>query len=293
MSGDGPTISRRRFLTRTGVLGAGLVVLGPASDALARSLTAGQLDAAGDQALHQLAQDTFRGMVVMWVPGRDAYSRAQGEMSATPGAVEAKVDQFLLDDLDLYLPFPNEILSPVAAALVTAAHDNDPKAPVLPLPGALASGLDAALGRALGNNPNQGTPITLVVALFLNYLATSVRPTAVAGPFPASPFANLGFSEKLEAWRRLEQDHPQLLGLVDAKLSEPARESLSGLLKLLGSALPTFTAFAAFSEYEAFDRTLRRATHRPIGWHISNFARGRSTPANGWNEFKGYHKGVR
>jgi hypothetical protein len=306
-----PTLSRRRFLARIGVLGAAASVLAPLPGA-ARELGAGRhLGAARDlaaraaapgavdpvlgtavdvlqPALQRLVEDTIRGFVVFVVPGSDPYSVAQGETSDTPGALDAKADQFLMDGLDGLLPFPDGMLEAVAAALARgiAEQGEDPSA----LPAHEVGRLDEALQAVLVND--QAVPITLVIGLLLNHLATQVRISSVQGPFPGSPFANLRFEEKAEAWRILEEDTPAVVAAIDAGLDEPSRASVSGLLELLGSALPTYTAFATFSEYGVFDRATGTATERPVGWDLSSFAPGARIPADGWDELKGYHEGL-
>jgi hypothetical protein len=293
-----PRLTRRGFLARVGVLGAGAAVLGLApagARELASASSSGALDAALEPvvgvarpALQAVAADTIRGLVVMVVPGSDPYSVAQGETSATPGALDARADQFLMDGLDHLLPFPDGVLEPAAAALARgmAEQGEDGSA----VPAREVGRLDEALQAVLANE--QAVPVTLLVALLLNHLATQVRPSSVAGPFPASPFANLTYVEKAEAWRILEEDTAEVAAAIDADLDEPSRASLSGLLSLLGSALPTYTAFATFSEYGVFDRATLRATARPVGWELSSFQPGRTAPVDGWDELKGYHEGL-
>lgn len=180
--------TRRQFLLRGGLLGAAVVVaeaslrfpagaIEPLSPGLAR------------QALQQLARDTISGLVVFAVPGSDAYSRAQGVTSRTPGALDARAEQLVLDALDNFLPFPAHLASPLAAALATGTSD----ARLDPAVSSLASGLqetasrlDGALAIVLAND--EAVPLSALVSLLLNFVATSVDPQAVLGPFPASPF---------------------------------------------------------------------------------------------------------
>jgi hypothetical protein len=284
-----PGVTRRRFLARLGVLGAGLAVHGTGVlEALpARAASASRL---ASDALALLERDTFRGLVAWVVPGPDPYSRAQRHHSPTPGGVAARTDRFLIDGLDRLLPLPDEMLAPAIRALATGTSDSlDVSVPVLG--GAQIARLDDALQTALAND--ETVPASLLVAMLLNHLATQVSPSSIVGPFPASPYANLRFADKTEAFRRLEEDHARVAARIDGRMSEPNRRSLSGLLRLLGSALPTFTAFGTYSEYHAFDRRARTARRRPIGWELSSFSPGRARPADGWPELKGYHRGVR
>lgn len=285
---DGPTLSRRRFLARVGVLGAGAMVLGALPVRGAGAVDRVRL---ADAAIDVMERDTFRGLVVWVVPGEDPYSRAQGEHSPGGGALDARTDVFLRDALNKYVPFPDELLRPLAIALTRAGHRHAAAASMPAASPEWAGALDEALGRAL--HSDRTMQATMFVTLLLNHLATQVRPDAVQGPFPGSPFANLTHDQKCEAWRVLEADSVELVGMVDSDLDEPARRSLAGLLQLLGVALPTFTAFGTYSEFGVFDRSRREATQRPVGWDLANFAPGRRTPADGWDEFKGYHRGIR
>jgi hypothetical protein len=242
-------------------------------------------------ALRRLAEDTFRGFVVWVVPGDDPYSRVQDHTSPTPGAVDARVDAFLMEGLDGLLPMPDEMLAPAVRALATGVRESPLPVELPAVPAQLAAALDDELQVALANDA--AVPITLLVALLLNHLAVQVDATAVAGPFPASPFANLTHVAKSEAFRRLEEDTAAVAAAIDADLDEPSRRSVSGLLALLGSALPTFTAFGAYSEYHGFDRRTRTVSTRPIGWDLASFAPGRTRPVDGWDEVIDYHEGLR
>ena len=290
-------ISRRRFLAQVGVLGAAALG-GIAAGPLPTALTAGlgddplaRLSGDAGAALRTLARDTFRGFVVWVVPGHDRWSQAQDEVSATPGAIDAQVDTWLMRGLDRLLPLPDELLHPAAEALATGLRDSPLGIDPPDVAGPTLAAADDALQTALANDGS--VPAALVIALLLNHLAVQVDPTAIAGPFPAAPLANLSFADKTEAFRRLEEDTANVAAQIDTNLSEPMRRSLSGLLRLLGSALPTFTAFGSYSEFHVFDRRTRTATARPIGWDLATFSPGRRTPTDGWDEFLGYHKGVR
>ena len=140
---------------------------------------------------------------------------------------------------------------------------------------------------------DDAVPLSLLVALMLNFGATSVNPTAVSGPFPSSPFASLSHKDKLEVFRRFEEDNGEFVALLDRGAPEPYRETLSGQVALLGGLLPAFPAFYSYSEYGVFDTSRGVATRRPVGWNLSRYARGRVRPANGWREFKGYYRGRR
>lgn len=297
---DATKSTRRRFLARIGLLGAA-AALGPAALSgrnaaqaqLLDPITGPLLDAAAGPVLQRLARDTMRGLVVFVVPGPDEYSREQGMSSETPGAVEARTDEFMLKNLDELVPLPDQLAAPLAAALADSTAELD-----LPIPDELleaerdaSTTLDDALETFLQND--QTVPLSLLTAMLLNYLATSVEPASVAGRFPASPFANLTFGQKAEAFRRLERDHAEIVALLDEDSPEPAKETLSGLLRYLAGALKMFPAFGAYSEFGVFDRESLTATERPVGWENSNFAPGERMPADGWDELIGYYEGRR
>ena len=297
---DGTKSTRRQFLARIGLLGAA-AALGPAALSgrsaaraqLLEPVTEPLLDEAAGPVLQRLARDTMRGLVVFVVPGPDEYSREQGMSSETPGAIEAKTDEFMLKNLDELVPLPDQLASPLAAALAQSTAELD-----LPIPDDLleveqdaSATLDDALRTFLQND--QTVPLSLLTAMLLNYLATSVDPASVAGRFPASPFANLDYGQKAEAFRGLEQDHAEIVALLDGESPEPTKETLSGLLKYLAGALKMFPAFGAYSEFGVFDRQSLTVTERPVGWENSNFAPGERIPADGWDEFIGYYEGRR
>jgi hypothetical protein len=288
------TRTRRQFLLRGGLLGAAVVVAGtslrlPPAGAI-ESLFPGH----ARKALQRLARDTISGLVVFAVPGSDVYSRAQGVTSPTPGALDARAEQLVLDALDNFLPFPAQLTRPLAAALATGTSDTLLPAAMSPLTSGLeeaAARFDDALGIVLAND--EAVPLSALVSLLLNFVATSVDPLAILGPFPASPFANLRATQKAEVFRRLEGDHAELIELLDSAAPEPGKETLSGFVKFLAGTLLEFAAFTPFTEVGVFDRERRVATERPVGWELTRYLPGRRTPVDGRDEFKGYYRGRR
>lgn len=291
----GPSISRRELLLRTGVLGAGAAVAGlwPGT---ARANVPEQLEwlleRVTEPALQLLAHDTYGGLAAFSVPGPDRFSAAQGVVSATPGAVAARAPELLMHTVDRYIAWPDSYVQALVAAFSTGVDD-------VPIPSTLLGGLlraleligatlDDVLQLALRND--RTLPVALPLALLMNFAATQVRPSAVAGPIAGSPFANLTWNEKGLAFQRIEQADPALVALIDANAPEPLRESASGLLRFVGNVLLTLTSFAAYSEHGVFDRTTRRATRRPVGWDNSGYMPGRTTPADGWPELLGYYQ---
>src|ERR1043165_8952451 len=138
-------LSRRAFLARIGVLGASATLLpqcvGPEATSgvtgtAASELSLGALVGLLRPVLGQLARDTLNGFIAFVVPGQDAYSRAQGTPRGEPGGIEAGGTDFLIENLDRFLPFPDEVIKPAPLALVTALRDLP-----LPIAGNLLGGL--------------------------------------------------------------------------------------------------------------------------------------------------------
>ncbi|WP_407776215.1 hypothetical protein [Actinophytocola sp.] len=246
-------------------------------------------------ALDLLTYDTYAGLAVFGVPGPDRYSVAQALTSPAPGGVEARSPELIQHTLDFFLPWPDAYVQALTAAFVTGASE-------VPLPDSLLTGplapleavgatLDDVLQLALRND--RTLPVSLALALLFNLAATQVRPTAVVGPIAGSPFANLTHPEKARACQRIEQADPDLVALIDAQLPEPLNESASGLLRYAGGLLLTLSTFTAYTEFGVFDRATRTAVRRPVGWDLSRYMPGRTTPADGWAEFLGYYQGRR
>lgn len=112
-------LTRRRFLERTGWL---------ALAGLASQLPARWLDAAHAMAAKpDLVQDTLNGLVAFIVPGPDAYSKAQGQSSSTPGGIAAGGTQELIDTVDLFLKATPPFSVTVAALLNGTAEQLSPR----------------------------------------------------------------------------------------------------------------------------------------------------------------------
>jgi hypothetical protein len=290
-------LSRRIFLARIGVLGAGALLLPQCMAAESTSAVTGDLDLGTlvgllRPVLAQLSRDTLNGFIAFSVPGQDVYSRAQGTPRGEPGGIEAGATDFFIENLDRFLPFPDEIVRPAAAALVTALHDLP-----IPLAGDILGGIlgpsvvtiglvDRAVRFILENNTT--APLSLPVALLLNYVATLARPASLHGAF-LSPFARLSFVDKARAMALIETTQPQLVTVLDAQVPEPLKQSVSGLLRFLGGALLEFAAFGAFGESRQFDPRTRRLTGRPIGWQLAGFLPD-NQPGDGWDELLGYYQ---
>jgi hypothetical protein len=291
----GASITRRRFLVRAGVLGAAAAAGGAWPLRAGAAPLSPVIDEIAGPAMRMLASDTVKGLAVFAVPGPDPYSRAQGLTSDTSGPIESGTYVAILEGLDDFLPFPDSYAQEMAAALTTAVSD-------VPIPAELLAGLPvlgeqaaASLDRALAAflTNDDAVPLSLVVALMLNFEAGHVNPAAVAGPFPASPFANLSWPDKGRALSLLERGDADLVAALDEGTPQPLRASLSGFMRYVAGTLLEFAGYTAYTEVGVFDRQTRRARSRPPGWEISQYMPGRTTPADGWDELRGYYQGRR
>ena len=140
---------------------------------------------------------------------------------------------------------------------------------------------------------NGSVPLSEMVALLLNFLASTVDPASITGTF-LSPFSNLTFAQKASVFELLEVDSVSVAQMIDGNLPEPLKDSLSGLLAFLAGALLEFSAFGSYSEFGAFDPTTRQLTGVPVGWRTSNYLVDTNfVPVEGWDEFQGYIGNIR
>jgi hypothetical protein len=286
-------LNRRQFLLRTGTLGAAATVALYPTVARAAGLLDPVIEDMAAPALRLLARDTVAGLVAFSVPGPDAYSQAQGVTDTRPGGIDANTPDVFMVDLDDFLPVPDTYVHALAASLTTAVSDIpiplDLLGPLAQLGEQLAAQMDDALRALLQSDA--AVPLSLLIALMLNFLATQVNPTALAGPFPTSPFANLSYDDKAKAFDALENADANLLAALDSGAPQPLKASLSGLLKFVGGALQEFGAYLSYGEGGVFDPQTKTVSKRPVGWDLSNYMPGRTTPADGWDEFLGYFEG--
>ena len=91
-------LSRRTFLTRAGMAGAA-AAFAQVPGFLARQ---GWLETAL-AAETDMTRDTINGLVAFVVPGPDAYSKAQGQSSKTPGGIAAKTPDAVIELLDRFV----------------------------------------------------------------------------------------------------------------------------------------------------------------------------------------------
>jgi hypothetical protein len=185
-----------------------------------------------------------------------------------------------------------EPLRLLVQALTTGLVDNLPGLPGLPVFPLLAAELDAALALLLASQTT--VPLSLVVALLLNFAATLIQPLALNGLF-LSPFSRLTFAEKASVFDLLENKASNVAGLIDGNLPEPVKNSISGLIEFLSGALLEFAGFGSYSEFGVFDAATRTVTQTPVGWNLSQYLAlaPSNRPVEGWDEFKGYLGGVR
>ncbi|MEA2589233.1 MAG: hypothetical protein QOH66_2160 [Actinomycetota bacterium] len=286
-------VNRRQFLLRTGTLGAAATVFLYPTVARAAGVLDPAIEDIAAPALKILARDTISGLVAFQVPGSDKYSVAQGVTSNRPGGIDARGEDVFLIDLDEFLPLPETYVHALAACFTTAVSD-------IPIPAELLGPL-AQLGEKFGTTMDDAlraltesdaaVPLSLLIALMLNFLATQVDPASVAGSIPTSPFASLSFDDKARAFDALENADSNLVATLDRGAPEPLKGSLSGLLKFVGGALLEFGAYLSYGEWGVFDPATKTVSQRPVGWDLSNYMPGRTTPADGWDEFKGYFQG--
>jgi hypothetical protein len=281
-------IHRRVFLARMGVLGAAVALGG---SAFGRTVARAGSGPDVRLLLEELSRDTLSGLAAFVVPGPDPYSVAQGVSTAEDGALAARTPDFLMAALDRFFPVPDEALRPAVQALATGLGDVPLALPpgLLGVPVATVARLDEALAPVLAGDDT--VPLSFLISLMLNQLATMADPTSLAGPFP-SPFANLAYDRKAEAFRILEEDTTRVAAMLDAGAPEPMRQSWSGLLAFTAGALLEFAGFGAYCEWAVLDgHTLRDV---PVGWRLTGaFAETGYRPVEGWADFKGYYQNRR
>lgn len=287
-------VGRRAFLARLGVLGAAAVGGGLLSDTLFRPAANAQgpglddLVGALQPVLAELARDTLNGLVVMTCPGPDAYSDAQGTPRTEPGALQAHATDFMIASLDNFVPFPDQLGTALGEGLAVGLDGTG-----IALPSGLAgvplSGvrmLDDALTTILRNDATM--PLSSVVAMLLNLVATQVNPAAINGAF-LSPFARLSFADKCTVFEHLEGPNADLVATLDSGVPEPFTETLSGTLRFLAGALLEFATYGSYGEAGVWDAEKRTITERPVGWQLSGYQP--DGIVHGWDDFVGYYEG--
>lgn len=289
-------IGRRAFLARMGVLGAVVATGGLFADRALAAVAPGvgpdespldQLVAQLQPVLAELARDTLNGLVVMVCPGPDAYSTAQGTPRSEDGAMEARVTDFMIASLDNFVPFPDQLGSALTHGLATGLDGTGIALP--PAQAALPLGevgtLDQALTTLLRNDA--ALPLSTVIAMLLNLVATQVDPAAVHGPF-LSPFARLSYEGKCQVFERLEGSDSDLVAVLDARAPEPFKATLSGMLKFVAGALLEFAGYGSYGEWAVFDADEKTITETPVGWRLTGYQP--DGVVHGWDEMIGYYQ---
>ena len=279
-------LDRRTFLARLGVLGAaagaGVLIPRAADGAPAiADLVRKIIDA--------LVRDTFNAVGAFVAPGADPYSLAQGTPRTEPGALAARTPEFLISFFDNYVGLPPELVRGISTALGDGLADVPIKlpggTPVL-VPGVLEA-LDDAVRLQL-RGPDM-LPLSGIIALLLNVVATQVEPASVSGPF-VSPLARLSFGQKAAVLSVLEQEDSPLVAALASQLGPALGETVAGLVRFLSGALVEMAAFGTYCEWAVFDPATKSVRRRPVGWYLSGWDPG---VLDGWDDFKGYYQGRR
>ncbi len=165
-------------------------------------------------------------------------------------------------------------------------------------PGALAANAGRHIREALDMfvpapdvpfDNDQTVPLSGGIASMINTVAATVNPVGQPAPFP-SLFARLTIDEKIETWRRLEEETRHL---DSSQMPEPFTHS-AGVLQFVFGVLPGFVQFFAFSEIDVWDPDARTVTERPVGWDHTGYVREFGTrPPEGWDDLQGYYGGRR
>jgi hypothetical protein len=248
--------------------------------------------------LDVVTRDTMAGVISMLVPGYDAYSIWQGVSLPEAGGLAARGDEYLTFYLNKYLPVP-----PLAQVVVNALRPQL-KRISLSIPGEILGVISPQLRTTLGNYGslygaalqvnNLTLPLAPLIAAILNFLAISVRPSSLLGPF-LTPFSRLTYQEKGEVWKRFEVLVPDYFSpgsptsIVPPGQDPDLLRSLVGLLDYASGVVPALGMFGSYSEWHVFDYATRTIKARPVGYTLSNYG----GPVEGWDEFKGYYQGRR
>lgn len=278
--------SRREFFAHSS-LAVALAALVQASPHLFPSGASARAQSLGsDEPFDAFTLDTMRGLCVVVMPGPDEWSRLQGTERDGPGPIEAQGGEFLKDLFDNYLGAGDQLARPLALGISEALSDlGIPAAPFLGLDDASGARIDEALGYEYSDRV---LPLSLLVALVLNFGALLIRPGSIGGPL-GSPFSRLSIDEKCRVIEGVERPLPQLVEIIDGSLPVPLRGSASGFLRFAGGILLDGAAFATHSEVYQFNDRTKQVTGTPPSWAISGFRP--NGLVDGHPEFIGYYQG--
>jgi hypothetical protein len=104
--------TRREFLGHVALSGAAMALLGTPESAAGTGWFAAAQSPAPD-----LLHETYDGLIAFVVPGRDAWSVAQGVATSGPGGAEAGVTDALIATIDASTPYIPNFAHVVAAIL--------------------------------------------------------------------------------------------------------------------------------------------------------------------------------
>ena len=277
--------SRREFVAHSS-LAVSLAALVQFSPQFTFSQPSAQAQSLGSSnPLDAFVLDTMRGLTVMVMPGPDEWSRVQGTPRESPGPIEARGGEFLQALFDNYLGAGDQLARPLALGIGEALNDlGIPAQPFLGLPENEARSIDEFLGYEYSDRV---LPLSLLIALVLNFGAILVRPTSITGPL-GSPFSRLSIEDKCRVIEGIERPIPQLIDIVDRSLPVPLRGSASGFLRFAGGILLDGAAFASHSEMFEFDSRSKEVTGTPPSWAISGYRP--DGLVDGHPEFIGYYQ---
>lgn len=269
-----PRLSRRQF---TVALGAASALAG-APVALAQTTSQSRLERLNAM-LNLFARDTLAGVSAFAVPGSDLYSLWQGQSTWQPGGIAAKNDAFLVFMFNNYLPLP----PPLGTSLSTSLA-----APLRGITVSLADGTKLDVGSAVAEllNTKDSLPLATIVALLLNAVALTVRPSSILGPF-LSPFSRLSWKDKARVLELFENPGPEVLGAM-GNVPTGLIKTVLAYVQLIAVGLLAFAGFGSYSEWAFLDPATRQLKSRPVGWTLSKYQP--NGPVEGWDEFRGYYQ---
>ena len=222
-------------------------------------------------------------------PGTDPYSdRARRAGASGPGAIDARITDFLLNAADFFVPLPDGFARAVVSALRTGSRDTGfPIPPELLGPVLdLARMVDDEIVSLLDQRRDH--PAVDRVRVDDQLLATRVNPAAINGAF-LSPFSRLTWAEKAKAWEMFEDADPDLVAAID---SEPARARDRDRVGRAARSRPAPCSSSAASARTASTPRSTRGDAQADRPNRSAMRISKYTPAAaGWDDFKGYWKG--
>ncbi len=282
---------RRDFLTRSGIVGA-VAAISPMLLASNKSQAGWISNSVIKQVLNAVTLDTFKGVSAFVMPGNDWHSVTQGEASWEVGGLASNSEQYLLENLDNYLPWPKDIGNSILSALAGALSDSAGSIPLgvaillKPVEVTILNAIDKKLDGLIGDS--EVIPLGHVFSLILNITATMVNPLTINGGH-ISAFSRLNMGEKAQVFQRLETGEPSISDLIGDRLSAKENAFLPDLMATFIRSLLQLAAFGSMSEWHALDKNTKTLTQIPIGWQLSNYLP--NGPVEGHDDLLGYWQG--